>query len=307
MESGGSSGFEACESSYRYYGEMKSVLSEPAAAYLTLTRENPVKCRYKAAHMKSKEVIGIRLATPGHYYCWVADFETGEPLGLVNETWLSRRRTATTAAISAKWLARPGSKVATLFGAGKIGEEIYSTLNHVFDLDQFRIVARRFDNAKAYANRVATESGPPIRPYKVPQEAIEGADIIITMTTTNEPFIQPEWLKPGALLCSMGSTPEVQFGVLAEVDRLFIDDLSYAMAQGDLHEWIKNGDISKKQVLARIDADIGEIAIGTNPGRRHANERILAMIQGMAISDLAMAKIVLDKASIAKMGKPVLL
>ena len=118
-------GFAACEASYRYYGEVRNVLSEPAAAYLVLPKEPPVKCRYKAAHMASLGVAGARLATPGHYYCWVTDIKTGEPIGLVNETWHARRRTATTAAIVSKWLARPEAKVATLFGAGKIGDEIY--------------------------------------------------------------------------------------------------------------------------------------------------------------------------------------
>ena len=235
----------------------------------------------------------------------MTDIKTGEPIGLVNETWLARRRTATTAAIVSKWLARPEAKVATLFGAGKISDEIYTTLTHAFDLDEFRIVARHFENAEAYAKRNGIGTAAPIRPFKSSDEAIDGADIVITMTTANEPFIEAGWLKPGALLCSMGGVPEVHFDVLAEVDTLIIDDPSYALAQGDLHEWIKNGHITEKQVLARIDADIGEIAIGAKPGRQHTDERILAMIQGMAVGDLAMAKLALDKATIAEMGETV--
>ena len=296
-------GFAACEASYRYYGEVRNVLSEPAAAYLVLPKEPPVKCRYKAAHMASLGVAGARLATPGHYYCWVTDIKTGEPIGLVNETWHARRRTATTAAIVSKWLARPEAKVATLFGAGKIGDEIYTTLTHAFDLDEFRIVAGHFRNAEAYEKRNGIGTAAPIRTFKTPEEAIDGADIVITMTTADEPFIEAGWLKPGALLCSMRGVPEVHFDVLAEVDALVIDDLSYALAQGDLHEWIKNGDITEKQVPERIDADIGEIAIGAKPGRQHGDERILAMIQGMAVGDLAMAMLALDKATTAEMGE----
>jgi ornithine cyclodeaminase len=255
--------------------------------------------------MESLGVAGARLATPGHYYCWVVDFETGEPLGLVNETWLARRRTATTAAIAARWLAHPQSKVAALFGTGQIGDEIYATLSHVFNLDEFRVVARRFENAESYAKRNATTKGSPIRPVDSPQEAIDGADIVITMTTADEPFIESGWLKQGALLCSMGGVPEVHFDVLAEADRLVIDDLSYALDQGDLHEWIKGGHITEAQIVERIDADIGEIAIGAKPGRQHEDERILAMIQGMAVGDLAMAKLVLDKAVAAGLGETV--
>ncbi len=298
-------GFAACEDSYRYYGETRDVLSQPSVAYLTLPKDPPVRCRYKAAHMESLGVAGARLATPGHFYFWVVDFETGEPLGLVNETWLARRRTATTAAIAARWLARPQSKVAAVFGAGQIGDEIYPTLTHVFNLDEFRVVARRFESAESYAERNTTTNGTPIQPMESPQKAIEGADIIITMTTADEPFIEAGWLKPGALLCSMGGVPEVHFDVLAEVNRLVIDDLSYALDQGDLHEWIKEGHITEAQIVERIDADIGEIAVGAKPGRQHEDERILAMIQGMAVGDLAMAKLVLDKAVAAGLGETV--
>ena len=298
-------GFAACEEAYRYYGETRDVLSQPSVAYLMLPKDPPVKCRYKAAHMKSLGIAGARLSTPGHYYCWVIDFETGEPIGLVNETWLARRRTATTAAITAKWLARPEAKIATLFGAGQIGDEIYPTLSYAFDLDEFRIVAGHFENAEAYAKRNSTATGASIRAIDSPQEAVDGADIVITMTTASQPFIETGWLKPGVLLASMGGVPEVHFDVLAEVDQLIIDDLGYALAQGDLHEWIKNGYTTEEQLVERIDADIGEIAVGTKSGRRHENERILAMIQGMAVGDLAMAKLVLDKATATGIGATV--
>ncbi len=105
------------------------------------------------------------------------------------------------------------------------------------------------------------------------REAVDGTDIVITMTTANEPFIEAGWLKPGALLCSMGGVPEVHFDVPAEVDRLVVDDLGYALVQGDLHEWIKNGYITEAEITERIDADIGEIAIGTKTGRQFGRVR----------------------------------
>ena len=100
-------GFEACEAAYRYYGKHRDVLSHPSSAFLTLPRETPVKCRLKGAQLADAGIAGARLATPGHYFCWVVDCDSGAPIGLVDENWLHRRRTAITGALAAKWLARP--------------------------------------------------------------------------------------------------------------------------------------------------------------------------------------------------------
>ena len=107
----------------RYFGRQRDVLSHPSSAFMTLPREKPAKCRLKGAHLADMGVAGARLATPGYYYCWLTDFEGGQPIALVAEDWLHRRRTATTGALAATWLARPGAKTAALVGAGKIGRD----------------------------------------------------------------------------------------------------------------------------------------------------------------------------------------
>lgn len=289
-------GFEACAAAYRYYGRERDVLSHPSSSFLRLPRDKPVKCRLKGAHLADMGIAGARLATPGHYYCWVVDFETGAPLGLVDENWLHRRRTATTGALAAKWLARPGAKIAALIGLGRIGGEFALTLPHALRLDELRVAARSPESARAFAERHA-DAPVPVRAAGSIEQAVRGADIVVTITKATRPFIETGWLAPGAVLLSMGGCPEVRFEVLDEVDRVIVDDLDYALAQGDLHAWVKDGLIDRDALGARIDADIGEVAIGAKPGRSDPAERILAVVQGMAVCDIAMAKMVLDRAA----------
>ncbi len=295
-------GFRVCEEAYRYYGRARDVLSHPSAMLLMLPGDPPVKCRYKGAHLEEQGVAGARLATPGHYYAWVVDFETGTPLGLVNEDWLHRRRTATTGAIAARYFAPPASRVAALVGTGRIGDEVYPTLAHALAFDEFRVTARRFESALAYAERHENDGAVPIRAVETIEEALDGADVVVTITNAKEAFVRPGMLKPGAFICSMGGVTELEFGVLDEVDRLIIDDLDYALLQGDLAGWIAAGHASTEEIVARIDADIGEVAIGAKLGRTSPEETILGIIQGMAICDLAMAKMVLEKAAAAGLG-----
>lgn len=297
-------GFAACKAAYRYYGRQRDVLSHPSSAFLTLPRTAPAKCRLKGAQLADDGIAGVRLATPGHYFCWVVDFQSGAPLGLIDENWLHRRRTATTGALAAKWLARPGARTAALIGLGKIGREFVATLPHAVALEELRVAGRRPESAERFAREHADA---PLSVTAAPsiEAAVRGADIVVTITKAEAPFVEPGWLAPRALLLSMGGCPEVDFGVLAEIDRLIVDDLDYALAQGDLHEWIETGRIDRAGIEARMDADIGEVAIGARPGRTADDERILAIIQGMAVCDIAMAKMVLDRAAEQGIGQVV--
>jgi ornithine cyclodeaminase len=299
-------GFEACEAAFRYFGEVRDVLSHPSSAFMALPREKPAMCRLKGAHLASMGVAGARLAAPGYYYCWLIDFEGGQPVALVAEDWLHRRRTATTGALAARWLARPGATTAALIGAGKIGREFVRTLTHALPLDELRIASGSGDSARALVKEFGETLGETrLTAASSIEQAVRGADIVVTITKAKEAFLQPGWLKEGAVLLSMGGVPEVAFGVLAEIDRLIVDDIDYALAQGDLHAWVKSGAIASETLVARIDADIGEVAIGAKPGRTDDGERLLAVIQGMAVCDLAMAKMVLDKAGAGGVGQSV--
>lgn len=299
--------FEACELAYRYYGEQRDVLSHPSSAFTTLPREKPAKCRLKGAHLKTMGVAGARLATPGYYYCWLTDFEGGQPIALVGEDWLHRRRTAATGGLAARWLAAPGARTAALIGTGKIGREFVRTLTHALPFEELRIASRSFDNAKSLAESFSGKVKDTVLTPCSIEEAVKGADVVATITKAKEPFIPAGWLKKGALLLSMGGVPEVSFEVLGEADRLIVDDTDYALAQGDLHHWVKSGAISKEDLLARVDADIGEVAVGAKPGRAHDEETIIAVIQGMAVCDLAMAKRVLDRAEAEGIGQTITL
>ena len=299
-------GFEACEAAFRYFGEVRDVLSHPSSTFMVLPRDKPAACRLKGAHLASMGVAGARLATPGYYYCWLTDFEGGQPIALVAEDWLHRRRTATTGALAARWLGGPEARTAALIGAGKIGREFVRTLTHALPLEELRIASGSGDSAKALMKDFgATLDQTRLTAVSSIEQAVRGADIVVTITKAKEAFVQPGWLEEGAVLLSMGGVPEVAFGVLAEIDRLIVDDIDYALAQGDLHAWVKSGAIAKEALLARIDADIGEVAIGAKPGRRNDEERILAVIQGMAVCDLAMAKMVLDRADAEGVGQSV--
>ena len=135
-----------------------------------------------------------------------------------------------------------------------------------------------------------------------PRDALDGADIAITLTLADSPVVQPGMLSPGAFLCSMGETEEVAFGVLHEADVFVVDDFEYATVLGDIEAWLRDGRIDRAALQARIDGHIGEVVAGTGPLRQNDDQRIFAIVQGMAICDLALARHALNKAEKRGLG-----
>jgi len=92
------------------------------------------------------------------------------------------------------------------------------------------------------------------------------------------------------------------FEVLKEFNRLFVDDMDYALFRGDYAAWVNNGDIAEKELRDKIDGNIGEVVLGSKQGRVSDNDRILAVIQGMAVCDLAMAAYCIEKGARTGIG-----
>jgi ornithine cyclodeaminase len=294
----------AIEQAYRLYGQERNVLSDPSASFMIVPNDAPTMFWMKGAHLKPLGVVGVFFGAQfGDYYFMVTDCKTGTLRGIVEQAWLTKRRTAVTGVVTAMKLARKGSTVAAVVGAGQIGEEVVRVMPHAFRLSDFRVASRTFEGASALVERLKPEVDTPLRAVASAEEAIRGADIVITITLASAPFVRAGWLKEGALLVSMGGVHEVDYDVLAEIDRVVVDDSGYALLRGDFASWIDRGVISLEAMRQRIDANIGEIVYGSKPGRSSDSERILAVIQGMAVCDLTTAVLLLEKAAAAATGQ----
>lgn len=294
--------FTCIEEAWRRYGAERAVTSTPAMSVMVVPGEAPTPWGIKGAVLPSLGLAGIFFGAQfGSYTFAVCDSRTGVILGLVEQSWLTKRRTAVTAAIAAKHLATPGASVAAVIGAGRIGAEAVRMLDHAFDLAAIRIASRTLDGAEAVAAALQGEVAAPLSATTV-ADAVTGADIVVTLTLAQAPVIAPGMLRDGAVMCSMGGVHEVEFAVLAEVDRVIVDELDYALLRGDFAAWIGRGEITREALEARIDADMGEVVGGLAAGRTGGRERILAVIQGMAVCDLAQAALAIERAREAGVG-----
>lgn len=275
----------------------RSVLSTPSAMTLDARALGGPYFKFRAATVGHLGASGIRLLsrrTPTQPdagdYCAVYGHEGGTALsGLVSERWLSRIRTAAFGAAVIERLVNPGPLVVALFGAGRIAHEIVPMLARTLPVVELRVHSRRADSMSAFIAAHAPALDFPIRAEPNGRRTAEGADVVITLTESTSPLVFPGTLKVGGVVCSMGSYNELDYGVLLESQRLVVDSAEFAAEWGDGGAWIAQGRLSRDAFAARIDALACEVVSGKRSGRLDATDRVVALIQGIAIGDIAFA------------------
>jgi ornithine cyclodeaminase len=296
-----SDAIEVIRSVYADYGRVGAILSTPPAMLMAPLTETSAAFKVKGAHVPGQGVSGFRLIADRMVdgrestidLCWIADSVTGQVLGVVDETWLHRLRTAMTGVVALSYLARPDSRVATIIGAGQISNELPAGLAQAFQLDEIRVVSRRIETAQELAERNRAHG--PIRALASIDEAVDGADIVITCSSAEAPLLQAAQLREGMTVCGLGGGPELAADLVERADLLVVDDLAYATTIGSVRGWIEAG-VAPERLRERVAANIGEIALDPARIQRRAGDIAVAVIQGMACCDVALASLALQRA-----------
>jgi alanine dehydrogenase len=300
------SAWAAVEQAYREFALVPHVQSIPSIMRIPGPRPhlgNPALGQYrvKGASVPIAGAAGAFLSARDYGYMFLWSTETDEPIGLVACDWLSQFRVAVTMGVAVRALANPEVKKIAFFGAGKYGLEGARLLAAQWPDAEFVVVA----TSQASAERFAAEMPRAVGAGTDAGAAALDADVIVTITNAPAPFLEAGWVKPGALVLSMGSAHELHVEVLRAADALVVDDLSYACTQGDLAAWIRRGEVDEAELPTLLRANIGEVVAGVKPGRKTPQERIVAIIQGLTACDVGVAKSILDQANITDAGEVV--
>jgi ornithine cyclodeaminase len=226
----------------------------------------------------------------------VLDPQTGVPVALMEGDSLTALRTGAAGGVAARYLARDDAKTVALFGAGVQARAQLKAAMAVRNIERVWVV----DPVEAAARRLADDiSGRPGAPDVIlvesPGAAVAQADIVLTATTATTPLFDGNDLKPGTHVTGVGSfTPQMQ-----EIDantisraRVVVDQRDAAMAEA--------GDIIIGQAV--IDAEIGEIINGDQPGRQSDEEITFFKSVGLAVQDAVTAAAALKAAEEKNLG-----
>ena len=216
--------------------------------------------------------------------------ETGEVRALMNASAITAIRTAAVSAVATRLLAREDATELAIVGSGVQGRSHIEAMRAVKPWESIRVASRTHEHAEALAEETGAEAVESV------EEAVRGADVVVTATNSREPVLRHEWLKPGAHVNAVGSSiPKARELNTATIvaSSLFVDRRESTVNEaGDYLVPFQEGAIGPDH----IKAEIGEILTGAHPGRTAPDELTVFKSLGLAVEDLAAAEYVVRRA-----------
>ena len=220
--------------------------------------------------------------------------DTGEPLALVNASAVTEVRTAAVSAVATDLLARPGAAELAVIGTGVQARAHARAIAATRPLNGIRVAGRHPGRAREAAGELAAELGVPVSAHEV-ADAVAGADIVVTATTSSRPVLQRAWLSPGTHVNAVGACVpgdrEIDTATMAEA-ALFAD--SRESVRNEAGDYLL---AEREAYHLPIRAELGELLIGAATGRADEDEITLFESLGLAAEDLAAASYLYEKAS----------
>jgi len=262
----------------------------------------------KVIHVRPQNAALGKATTPATIM--VFNKQTGEPKCLMNATFLTALRTASASALAVSAAANPNSKCLVVFGAGLQAEAHIKTVTCVSpEIQEIFIINRSKERAEALAKASANELHScsfhciALMEKDEVKEACSKADIVCTTTGSAEPLFDGTWIKPGALVCAVGSyqkeTTEVDLETLKRCSQLIVDT-NDAFEAGDLQIPLEQGIVSEGDAIT-----LGQLQFrgSLDPGKKKTTGDITFFKSvGTAIQDICSALQVYRDAAETKIG-----
>jgi ornithine cyclodeaminase/alanine dehydrogenase-like protein (mu-crystallin family) len=221
------------------------------------------------------------------------DGETGIPTAILDASAVTEIRTAAVTAVATRLLAREDSKVLAILGAGVQARSHLEALQLVREFKQIRI----FAPTEAHARGLVEHAPAKAKVAASAEDAVRGADVVVTVTSSPEPVLVHDWLSPGVHVNAVGASNPVGRELEVETvaaSALFTDNReSIRNEAGEFQMALEQGAISGED---HVRATLGEVLTGSKPGRQDASELTLFRSLGIAVEDLAAAQLAVEAA-----------
>ena len=254
----------------------------------------------KGAYLAGAPVFAVKTAT-GFYrnaerglavsggMTMVHDAMTGALQMLIADGGLlTDLRTAAAGAVAADLLARPGARSAAVIGTGGQARYQLQALLQVRPIEQVTVWGRRRQAAEQYRRDMAA-AGVAVSVAATAREAVQGAEVVITATSSTGPLIDAGWLARGAHVTAAGSDmphkQELDPRIVVAAGKYVPDSIDAAADSGELHHALQAGLLEVGSVYGELTA----VASGRLAGRTNGDELTVADLTGLGIQDAAVA------------------
>jgi ornithine cyclodeaminase len=254
----------------------------------------------KGAHLQGEPVFAIKVASgfyrnphkglpTGAGLVLVFDAETGFPLALLQDNgFLTELRTGAAGALAVRLLTPERLLNVGVVGTGSQARYQLRAMARVRGLSGVRAWSPAMEEISPFRREMEAELGLEVEAVRSVEEAVLGADLVVTVTPSRRPLVRAEWLKPDATVIAVGADgPEKQelaVEVLGRAGKVVVDSLPQCLRLGEVHHAVAAGLITPDG----IHGELGAVLVGQVPGRE-GGELIVCDLTGVGVQDAAMA------------------
>ncbi len=226
------------------------------------------------------------------------DALSGVPRAVMEGSWLTALRTGAASGLATELLARRDARVLAVVGAGAQARFQVDAVRAVRSVEEVRIHSRGGRSARALASELHDVR---VEVAETADDAVRGADVVVTVTDSRAPVVSNDAVTPGTHLNAVGGyrrdMQELPTSLMARA-RVVVDQVAAALAEaGDVVIPLEAGVLDTAELV-----ELGAVAAGAAPGRRHVDEITVFKSVGSAAQDLAVAALALERATTAGVG-----
>src|SRR5215210_3642906 len=263
---------------------------------------------YMAAGAPEIGALGLKAysvaRTGARFYTMLFDPEGGELLAIMQSDRLGQVRTGAASGVATKHLAREDANTLGIYGAGWQAESQLEAVAAVRDLERIIVYSRREESRKEFAENMGERIGMEIETTHSPDEPA-AQDIVVTATTSGEPVLLGEWLRPGTHVNAAGSN----FLFKSEIDREVVRRASFVCVDSREELGLEAGDLLRPLetglILPEAIYELSQVIAGQVRGREGPEAITLFASQGLALEDMAAARVVYDRAVQRDVGREI--
>lgn len=222
------------------------------------------------------------------------DAEDGQLLAILDSMEITSKRTAAASALAAKHLSREDAHHVAILGCGEQGRAQLAAIARVRTIRGAMAWDGNAEKARLYAEEMSRALGITVIAAPTVRQATQTADIVVTATTSREPFLGPDDVRPGTFIAAVGADAPHKSELHPELvarSKVVADSLEQARVMGDLHHAIAAG----KVPCDRAHTELADIVCGRKPGWASAAETTIFDSTGLAIQDVAAAVLAYDR------------
>lgn len=239
------------------------------------------------------------------FFVFLSDNRTGDLLAIVEANRLGQLRTGAATGVATSFMARPDAAIVGVIGSGFQARTQLEAVSRVRDLSAVRVYSPNRERRNAYATEMFERLGLEVTPVESAQTSVEGADIVVTITSSRTPVLLGEWLEPGMHVNAVGGADpyvtELDDAAVQRADLIVVDDRAQAKIEsGELMMTTGRG-----LVLWERMVELWELVSGRASGRHRPEDVTLFKSLGMALWDIAAAKAVYDRAVAEGAGREI--